>query len=59
MKLNKAKCAVITINGDDAIRFEDGTSAAKRCKKYLGCMINDKGDPKREVSKRISDCMAI
>ena len=25
--------------------------------KYLGCMINDKGDPRREVRKRVSECM--
>ena len=25
--------------------------------KYLGCMINDKGNPKREVRKRVSECM--
>ena len=25
--------------------------------KYLGCMINDKGDPKKEVNKRIGECM--
>ena len=27
--------------------------------KYLGCMINDKGDPRKEVRKRISECMCI
>ena len=26
--------------------------------KYLGCMINDKGDPRKEVRKRVSECMA-
>ena len=25
----------------------------------LGCMINDKGDPKKELAKRIADCMTI
>ena len=24
--------------------------------KYLGCVLNDKGDPKREVNKRIAEC---
>ena len=23
---------------------------------YLGCVINDKGDPKREVNKRLGEC---
>ena len=27
--------------------------------KYLGCMINDKGDPRKEVRKRIAECMCI
>ena len=26
--------------------------------KYLGCMINDKGDPRKEVRKRVSECIA-
>ena len=25
--------------------------------KYLGCNLNDKGDPAQEVAKRIQDCM--
>ena len=25
--------------------------------KFLGCMINDKGNPRREVRKRVSECM--
>ena len=27
--------------------------------KYLGCWLNDKGDPEREVKQRIANCMAI
>ena len=25
--------------------------------KYLGCLSNDKGDPNREIKKRIAECM--
>ena len=27
--------------------------------KYLGCWLNDRGDPQREVRQRISTCMTI
>ena len=60
MKLNKTKCEVISINGKDAIKFQDGTSVPPHdTVKYLGCVINDKGDPKKEISKRISERMVI
>ena len=50
MKLNKAKCEAMCIRRRDRIRYADGTAVPK-CEesKYLGCLINDKGDPKREV----------
>ena len=57
MKLNKTKCEALCIRGGDRIRFGDGM-LVPRCDecKYLGCLINDKGDPRREVNKRISEC---
>ena len=27
--------------------------------KYLGCMINDKGDPVREIKKRLTECYIV
>ena len=56
MKLNKSKCESLCVRGRDEIRFADGT-LVKKCdeSKYLGCMINDKGDPTREINKRLSD----
>ena len=60
MNLNKTKCEVLTINGDDPIFFSDGVRVPPHDRvKYLGCMINDKGDPKQEVNKRISECIVI
>ena len=57
MTLNKTKCEALCIRGKREIKFADGTPV-KQCdeSKYLGCLINDKGDPTREVNKRISDC---
>ena len=60
MRLNKGKCEAITINGSDPIRYKDGSTVPPQNKvKYLGRMINDKGDPKAEISKRIAECIAI
>ena len=64
MRLNRTKCEAITVNAknddDNIIRFKNGTRVPQHnLVKYLGCMINDKGDPRKEVSKRISECMVI
>ena len=64
MRLNKSKCEAITINGrhdaENEIYFLDKTKVPQlNIVKYLGCMVNDKGDPRKEISKRISECMVI
>ena len=64
MRLNKTKCEALTINSKDKegeqIKFIDNTKVPQLNQvKYLGCMLNDKGDPKREINKRISECMVI
>ena len=47
-------------NAQDNIYFQNG-KAVKEVKeaKYLGCWLNDKGDPAREVKQIIATCMTI
>ena len=57
MTLNKTKCEAICMGGKDRIAFRDGDRVPPhREVKYLGCMLNDKGDPVREINKRTADC---
>ena len=57
MKLNKNKCEVLCTKGVRTLRFNDGRDVPKATEaKYLGCILNDKGDPRKEISKRISEC---
>ena len=57
MKLNKDKCESMCIGGNDSIHFGNNQQVPPHKEsKYLGCLLNDKGDPKREISKRISAC---
>ena len=58
LKLNKAKCEVLTSADNPNINFQDGKKIKiKDTVTYLGCDINKNGDIKREVSKRISNAM--
>jgi hypothetical protein len=57
MQLNRKKCEAMCIRGNDKIFFSDGTMVPPHDEaKYLGCMLNDKADPAREVNKRIAEC---
>ena len=57
LKLNKNNCELINIHQDERINFMDGTPVPRSKEtKYLGCMLNDRGDSKREVNKRIGEC---
>ena len=58
MKLNKSKCELITVSGEAKVKFRDGSFVP--CKdeaRYLGCVLNHRADPRREVKLRISQCM--
>ncbi|MDP7041496.1 MAG: aminotransferase class IV, partial [Gammaproteobacteria bacterium] len=45
LTFNNNKCESLTINGHDDIHFKDGTRVPKQNEvKYLGCMLNDRGD---------------
>ena len=55
LKLNKNKCEHISISSQNRskIKFRYGTTVNKMEEvKYLGCMINDNGDSRREVRKK-------
>ena len=59
LNLNKKKCEVLNMSYRRVrILFDDG-SPMKRLDeaKYLGCLLNDKGNPNLEVKARISSAM--
>ena len=59
LKLNRTKCEYLHFGNATPVNFKDGTPVPQKAEvKYLGCNINDKGDPAREVSRRIRECMA-
>eukprot|EP00973_Karenia_brevis_P088993 12342204-Karenia_brevis.AAC.1 len=60
------KCELIRIsriklfNHQDNVFFQDGTKVRTTTEaKYLGCWLNDRGDPGREIRQRIANCMTI
>ena len=64
--LNTDKCELIRIarNNDltekDVVKFSDGKIVnMKNEAKYLGCQLNNRGDPGKEVRQRIATCMTI
>eukprot|EP00975_Prorocentrum_lima_P061546 12880533-Prorocentrum_lima.AAC.1 len=60
LRLNKTKCEYLGIGGPGPVRFSDGTKLKSTDEvKYLGCRLNARGDPARELKKRFSDCYAI
>ena len=47
---------MLDINGTENIKTKKGKTIEKEDEaKYLGCVINDKGNPQREINKRIAD----
>ena len=58
LKLNKDKCEYIHFGLAKRIAFQDGTLVPRMHEvKYLGCHMNDKADPEREVIRRRKDCI--
>ena len=59
LKLNLAKCEAININTAGVVRFNNGKPVKQTDEaKYLGCLLNDNTEAKKEISKRIADTMA-
>ena len=58
--LNKDKCELLTTSLNADIRFENGTKVKRKPEvTYLGCQINQYSNISQELSKRISNCMAV
>ena len=58
LKLNKKKCEYLHFGTAGRVYFADGTAVPKQHEvKYLGCNMNDKADPERDIVKRKKDCM--
>jgi len=56
MRPNLKKCEVVQLNSSEDIRFRNGVVVPPHDEvKYLGCMLNEKGDPQKEVNKRLSE----
>ena len=59
LRLNKKKCEYLHFGQAKEVQFTDGSSFPYKIDvKYLGCNLNDKGDPAREVNAKIKVCMA-
>ena len=55
MELNKSNCEALTTNNNKRLNFRNGTRVhPQNSLKYRGCMLNDRGDPIREIAKRKS-----
>ena len=60
MKLNRSKCEVLGFGEFSAIKFQDGTLVKRKEEvKYLGCLLNDRGDNHKEIINRIAVCTGI
>ena len=66
LQLNSDRCELIRISrtevftDDDFVLFLNGQKVIiKEEAKYLGCWLNNKGGPTREIRHRITICMAI
>ena len=64
MRVHTNQCEAITINGNKEpgikIFFTDNTEVPQlEIVKYLGCVVNDNGNAREKISKRILECMVI
>ena len=58
LKLNRGKCEYMAFGNAGQALFNDGTPVPKlTAVKYLGSILNNKGDSSKEVSRSISDSM--
>ena len=58
LKLNRLKCELLHTGERADVHFSDGVKVKRKTEvRYLGCMLNDKADVKKEVSARIASCM--
>ena len=58
LKLNRQKCEVLHTGDSADVHFIDGVRIQRKTEvKYLGCILNDQADVRKEVSARIAACM--
>ena len=56
MRLNKSKCEYLKFGQAGNVKFSNGERVKQMEEvKYLGCLLNSKGDPGREIGKRIKN----
>ena len=59
LRLNKTNCEYPYFGQAKPIYFDDGTPVKRLDEvKYLGCSMNNRADPEREINKRMQACMA-
>ena len=59
LKLNDTRCEHMNLGQAGRIKFADGNVVPLMLEvKHLGCSLNSRGDPSREISRIIADCMA-
>ena len=60
LTLNKDKCELLTTNLNADIQFENGMKVKRKPEvTYLGCQVNQYANIAQELSKRISNRMAL
>ncbi len=56
LSLNFAKCEHLSCNSQDTVYFPNNQVVPNTTHaKYLGCEINNKADPRKELKKRFSN----
>ena len=60
LRLNKKKCEYLKFGTAGPVKFADGAKLYPVGEvKYLGCLLNERGDPEKEVKKRIIETTII
>eukprot|EP00975_Prorocentrum_lima_P058079 12181543-Prorocentrum_lima.AAC.1 len=61
LSLNKLKCELLRLGGAlEPVHFVDGSAVPVVDEaKYLGCVLNDRTDPRRELRIRMSLCITV
>ena len=56
LKLNEEKSETININSEGVVNFRNGEQVKQTSEaKYLGCLLNDDNEARKEMNKRFAD----
>ena len=59
LKTNRSECEYLSFGTALPVHVADGTPVGHKTEvRYLGCNSNDKGDPAKEITNIIGECMA-